>query len=350
MRKCVVRRAVNGVPRVEAVQRAEAWRWRRFAGGAVATTALLFCGQARASFAVNYDIPNRTGQTADALSVIMNANASGTVPLAQNSYNGGLYWPFGETGTSVTGATFSLFSSLDTTAGAVFGTGSTTRVAEFRWDFAVPGVATAPDGSKGVHIGATVTNSSDCTQFAQRIFFRDTSGNIITPHVSPVDPALCFVTGPHSGLNNAALLPSTLAPGQTATATLPLTVSPGMQVISRTISIDPTGKFELSVFRETDPAPAGTTGVTITITNPIPPDGSQGVTMNVTTLSAGVFSSPVALTDLNPTNQTVLQKLVPILTPQEVPALGGGHLGTAALGIGLFGLGATLVRRRLRRS
>jgi hypothetical protein len=340
MRKCVVQRPNRA-------SRAERRGWRWLAGSAVATTALLVCGQARAAFLVNYDIPNKTGQTADALSVIMNANPDGTVPFGMNGYNGGKYWPLGESAPSVPGPVFSVFGSNTTTAGAVFGTASTTPVAEFRWDFAVPDLVSAPDGSKGAHIGIQVTNSTDCSQFAQRIFFRDTSGHIIVPHIAPIDPALCFIIGPASPLASAPL-PTTLAPGQTATATLPIQVSAGMQVVSRVISTDSTGAFSMSVFRETDPAPAGTTGVSITLTNPIPPDGSQGVPMKITYATAAAFASPFQLTDLNPENPALV-RMPSILPAPPVPAL-GGTLGAAALGLGLCGLGATLIRRRLRRS
>ena len=52
--------------------------------GLAVTGALLSSTKTQADFWVNYDIPNRTGQTADALSVLMNSTPTG-VPVAQNT-------------------------------------------------------------------------------------------------------------------------------------------------------------------------------------------------------------------------------------------------------------------------
>ena len=305
-----------------------------FAPVLFAAAAYLTPTVAKADYWVNWDVKYTGTAPASGMSIVFYG-----VNTAASTFNGSIWWPFGEAHSAATAPTFTGFSfgPADATLGGAANT-------DLKWAFATSPLTTG----NGVHVGAQVVGPAAASSSVASVFFRNSVGQPIPGSQAYIVELNQTFHAPGPIVPAAAGLPATLAHGQTASAELPVQVPVGSRVVLFHKTTDAAGNFTASAFTESDSATQGTSAVTVSVANNfLLADGSPGPTLKVSNLAYAVLSSTVKLADLNPDNPLLSAALVSWpLVQSGAPAPALPPWAFVALGCTLVGAGFLLVRRR----
>jgi hypothetical protein len=276
-----------------------------------ASVSLSLSGHAVAT-SFNWDIKYVSGsRPAGQLDIVLKGNTL----TAASTFNGGTWWPNGS-GASAPAPLFQQFSSHNTTINTILQTVLTTPVVDLRWTFPNSLLTVG----NGVHVGAAITGtaaSSANTAGIATLFYSDANGVRIVGSAGRIVQLGASYTAPARSAVGAAQLtaelPSTVVPGQTVSAVLPVSVPEGRRLVLFHESTDDSGNFTASTFTEFDAPPAGgASSITITATNDlITDDGSPAPSVSLNRVEYAI-TTPVALADLNTGNASLMNQMVAV--------------------------------------